>query len=81
MQVTWGFEPSGDDEKDVDMLITKIYNKSKSAEEDRWTPEALTSLVADERGKVDCAIPNIIPKKQTNIDRYAANRRSQLEGD
>ena len=80
MQVSWGFEPSGNDEKDVDMLITKIYSKSKLAEEDRWTPEALTKLVADDRGKVSCAIPDIVPQKQTDTDIYAANRRSQLEG-
>lgn len=79
-EVTWGFEPSGDDEKDVDMLISKIYNKAKVAEEDRWTPEALTKLVADERGKVTCAIPDIVPEKVTNTDRYAENRKSQLEG-
>jgi hypothetical protein len=79
---TWGFQPSGDDDKDVDILITKIYNKSKMNEEDRWTPAALTKLVADEHGNVGCKIPNIIPKdKMTDSERYNANRRSQLEGE
>lgn len=80
-KVTWGFNPSGNDDKDVDMLITKIYNKSKMNEEDRWTPAALTKLVADETGNVGCKIPDITPKDKLNdAQRYAANRRSQLEG-
>lgn len=80
-KVTWGFQPSGNADKDVDMLITKIYNKSKLNEEDRWTPEALTKLVADETGNVGCAIPDITPKdKMTDSRMYAQNRKSQLEG-
>lgn len=80
-KVSWGFNPSGNDDKDVDTLITKIYNKSKMNEEDRWTPAALTKLVADETGNVGCKIPDITPKDKLNdAQRYAANRRSQLEG-
>mgnify|MGYP005990571345 FL=1 len=59
----YGFQPSGNDEADVDRIITRIYNKHTDAKELRWTPDALANLVRDDSGKVTCPIPDLRPKE------------------
>jgi len=59
----YGFQPSGNDDADIDRIITRIYNKHTDFKEMRWTPDALANLVKDETGKVTVPIPDLRPKQ------------------
>jgi len=59
----YGFQPSGNDDADVDRIITRIYNKHANQKGMRWTPDALADLVRGDSGKVHCPIPDLRPKQ------------------
>ena len=76
-KVEYGFTPSGNDERDVDKIITKIYNKQSEKNVGKWTPDNLKKLVQDDFQ----TIPDITPEGFVDTTaEYEKQRSSQLDG-
>ena len=76
-KVEYGFTPSGNDERDVDKIITKIYNKQSEKNVGKLTPDNLKKLVQDDFQ----TIPDITPEGFVDTTaEYEKQRSSQLDG-